>query len=84
LLYLPLLGDRRPSALIAEMQALLPRDANVLFSTFFLRRLPEHMQIALTDRGELLPGKLATAADLLQHSTLALAASITTIASPNP
>jgi hypothetical protein len=30
------LGDRRPSALFAEIQALLPRDANLLFNTLFL------------------------------------------------
>jgi hypothetical protein len=62
------LGDRRPSALFAEMQALLPRDANILFNALFLRRLPDFMHVALTDHGELLPGDLAAAADLLQHS----------------
>jgi hypothetical protein len=43
LLDMPLLGDRRPSALFAEMQALLPRDANILFNALFLRRLPDTM-----------------------------------------
>ncbi len=68
LLDLPPLGDRRPSALFAEMQSLLPRDANV-FNTMFLRRLPEAMRTALADRGEVLPGELAAAADLLQRFT---------------
>lgn len=63
------LGDRRPSALFAEMQSLLPRDANVLFNALFLRCLPEQMRLTLTDRGELPPGELAAAADLLQHAT---------------
>jgi hypothetical protein len=62
------LGDRRPSALFADMQSLLPRDANVLFNALFLRCLPEQMRITHTDRGELPPGELAAAADLLQHS----------------
>jgi hypothetical protein len=35
LLDLPPLWDHRPSALFAEMQALLPRDANILFDTLF-------------------------------------------------
>lgn len=68
LLDLPPLGDRRPSALFAEMQSLLPRDANVLFNAMFLRRLPEAMRTALADRGEVLPGELAAAADLLLHT----------------
>jgi hypothetical protein len=68
LLDLPPLGDRRPSALFAEMQSLLPRDANVLFNAMFLRRLPEAMRTALADRGEALPGELAAAADLLLHT----------------
>jgi hypothetical protein len=68
LLDLPPLGDRRPSALFAEMQSLLPRDANVLFNAMFLCRLPEAMRTALADRGEVLPGELAAAADLLLHT----------------
>jgi hypothetical protein len=59
------LGDRRPSALCAEMQALLPRDANVLFNALFLRCLPEPMRSTLADRDELPPGELAAATDLL-------------------
>jgi hypothetical protein len=82
LLDMPPLGDCHPSALFAEMQALLPREANVLVNAIFLRRLPEFICIALTDRGELLPGELAAAADLLQHSTPATAASIAAISSP--
>ncbi len=35
ILDMPPLGDRRPSALFAEMQSLLPRDANVLFNPCF-------------------------------------------------
>jgi hypothetical protein len=38
------LGDRRPSALFAEIQALLPHIANLLFNTLFLRCLPEPMR----------------------------------------
>jgi hypothetical protein len=68
LLDLPPLCDRRPSALFAEMQSLLPRGANVLFNAMFLRHLPEAMRTALVDRGEVLPGELVTAADLLQHT----------------
>jgi hypothetical protein len=63
------LGDRRPSALFAEMQALLPRDANLLFNAMFLRCLPEPMRSTLADRGELPPGDLAAAADLLVQAT---------------
>jgi hypothetical protein len=82
LLDLPPLGDRRPSALFAEMQSLLPRDANILFNALFLRRLPDFMRIALTDRGELLPGDLAAAADLLQHFAPAPAATVAAVSSP--
>jgi hypothetical protein len=56
-----------PSALFAEMQSLLPRDANVLFNAMFLRCLLEAMRTVLADRGEVLPSELAAAADLLQH-----------------
>jgi hypothetical protein len=82
LLDLPPLGDRRPSELFAEMQALLPRDANILFNAMFLRRLPETMRMALAGRGELLPRDLAAAADLLQQSTPAIAAYVTTAPTP--
>ncbi len=82
LLDLPPLGDRRPSALFAEMQSLLPRDANILFNALFVRRLPDFMRIALTDRGELLPGDLAAAADLLQHFAPAPAAMVAAVSSP--
>jgi hypothetical protein len=68
LLDLPPLGDHRPSAVFAEMQSLLPRDANVFFNAMFLRRLPEAIRTTLADRGEMLPGELAAAADLLQHT----------------
>ncbi len=84
---MPPLGDRRPLALFAEMQSLLPRDANILFNAIFLCRLPERIRLALVDKGEILPGDLALAADLLQHSDVTLAASITLappIASPAP
>jgi hypothetical protein len=37
------LGDRRPSALFAEMHSLLPQDANVLFNAVYLPCLPESM-----------------------------------------
>jgi hypothetical protein len=70
------LGDRRPSALFAEMHSLLPQDANVLFNAIYLRCLPDYMRAALADRGELLPGDLAVAADLLHHSTRPSAATI--------
>jgi hypothetical protein len=58
LLDMPPLGDRRPSALFSDMQALLPRDANILFNVLYLRRLPESMHSALTDRGDLPLGSL--------------------------
>ncbi len=64
LLDLPLLGDRRPSMLFAEMQSLLPRDANVLFNAMFLRRLPEAMRTALVDRGDRIGGKADRAVGL--------------------
>jgi hypothetical protein len=70
------LGDRRPSALFAEMHSLLPQDANVLFNAIYLRCLPESMRAALADRGELLPGDLAAAADLLHHTSRPSAATI--------
>jgi hypothetical protein len=70
------LGDRRPSALFAEMHSLLPHDANVLFNAIYLRCLPESMRAALADRGELLPGDLAAAADLLHQSARPSAATI--------
>ncbi len=75
LLHLPPLSDRRPSALFVEMQAQLPRD-NLLFNATFLRCLPESMSTALADRGEWIPGDLGAAADLLQHTTPTLAASV--------
>jgi hypothetical protein len=68
LLDLPPLGDHRPSAVFAEMQSLLPRDANVFFNAMFLRRLPEAIRTTLADRGEMLPCELVAAADLLQHT----------------
>jgi hypothetical protein len=70
------LGDRRPSALFAEMHSLLPQDASVLFNAIYLRCLPESMRAALADRGELLPGDLTAAADLLHHTTRPSAATI--------
>jgi hypothetical protein len=70
------LGDRRPSALFAEMHSLLPQDANVLFNAIYLRCLPDSMRAALADRGELLPGDLAAAADLLHHTSRPSAATI--------
>jgi hypothetical protein len=70
------LGDRRPSALFAEMHSLLPQDANVLFNAIYLRCLPESMRAALADRGELLPGDLTAAADLLHQSARPSAATI--------
>jgi hypothetical protein len=82
LLDMPPLGDRRPSALFSEMQALLPKDANILFNAIYLRRLPDYMRIALTDRGELLPGDLPAAADLLQHSAPTPAATIAAVSAP--
>jgi hypothetical protein len=70
------LGDRRPSVLFAEMHSLLPHDANVLFNAIYLRCQPESMRAALADRGELLPGDLAAAADLLHQSARPSAATI--------
>jgi hypothetical protein len=70
------LGDRRPSALFAEMHSLLPQDANVLFNAIYLRCLPDSMRAALADRGELLPGDLAAATDLLHHTSRLSAATI--------
>jgi hypothetical protein len=63
------LGDCCPSALFSERQALLPRDANILFNALYLRRLPESMRSALADRGDLPPAELAAAADLLLQAT---------------
>jgi hypothetical protein len=83
LLDMPPLGDRYPSVLFAEMQSLLPRDANILFNAIFLRRLPESIRLALVDKGEILPGELAAAADLLQNSAATLAASVNP-APPSP
>jgi hypothetical protein len=71
ILDMPPLGDRRPSALFAELQSLLPRDANVLFNAIFLHCLPERMRLALVNKCELLPVDLAAASDLLQHSNAA-------------
>jgi hypothetical protein len=70
------LGNRRPSVLFAEMHSLLPQDANVLFNAIYLRYLPDSMRAALADRGELLPGDLAAAADLLHHTTRPSASTI--------
>jgi hypothetical protein len=70
LLDLPRLGECRPSVPFAEMLSLLPRDVNILFNAMFLRRLPETMLTTLADRGELLLGELAAAADLLLFTLL--------------
>jgi hypothetical protein len=70
------LGDRRLSALFAKMHSLLPQDANVLFNAIYLRCLPDSMRAALADRGQLLPGALAAAADLLHHTSRPSAATI--------
>jgi hypothetical protein len=79
----PPLGDRHPSALFSEMQGLLPWDTNILFNALFLCCLPDYMRITLTDRGELLHGDLADAADLLQHSAPTSSATIAAV-SPAP
>jgi hypothetical protein len=52
------------------MQSLLACDANVLFNVMFLCRLP-------SDWGQLLLGKLAVAADLLQYTGPLLVAATT-------
>jgi hypothetical protein len=89
MLDMPSLGDRRPSAMFAEMQALRPEDANVLFHAIFLRRLPEAIRNALIDRRKIEPRELAAAADLLLHTTPATVAAaaperFTPTAAPTP
>jgi hypothetical protein len=63
---------------------LLSHDANVLFNGMFLYQLSEAVRTILAE----LPGKLATAADLLQHTVplpvAAVAAAAPTTASTPP
>jgi hypothetical protein len=67
LLTLPPLGDRHPTALFAEIMALVPEDGNVLLNAIFLRLLPDSMRANLNDKGHLPPRELADAAALLYH-----------------
>lgn len=66
------------------MQSLLPRETNILFNALFLRSLPESMRPTLADQGELPPGELEAAANLLQHTVAPLAASVTAPTQPPP
>lgn len=74
----PLLGDRRPSSLYAEMTAQLP-EANYLINAIFLRKLPAFMKAQLSNQTHLHPRELAAAADLLVDCDPS-AASVTSVA----
>jgi hypothetical protein len=67
LLDMPDLGDRRPSALMDAMLALLPEDVppNRLFLALFLRRLPEDMRNHLAAQDLATPEAMAAAANRL-------------------
>ena len=65
MLDMPALGDRRPSALYAEMTAQLDHEANYLINAIFLRKLPPYMKAQLSNQAHLHPRELAAAADLL-------------------
>jgi hypothetical protein len=67
LLDMPDLGDRRPSALMDAMLALLPVDVppNRLFLALFLRRLPEDMRNHLAAQDLATPEAMAAAANRL-------------------
>jgi hypothetical protein len=67
LLDMPDLGDRRPSALMDAMLALLPEDVppNRLFLALFLRRLPEDMRNHLAAQDLSTPEAMAAAANRL-------------------
>jgi hypothetical protein len=67
LLDMPDLGDRRPSALMDAMLALLPEDVppNRLFLALFLRRLPEDMRNHLAPQDLATPKGMAAAANRL-------------------
>jgi hypothetical protein len=69
LLELPPLGDRRPSALYAQIQALVPVDGNLLLNAIFLRLLPQHMRDAISDKAHYTPRELANAADNIYNPT---------------
>jgi len=73
----PPIGDRHPLTLYADMQALLPQDANILFNALYLRRLPDSWQHSLAGRGELPPHELAAAAATLPRQSTAVAAAAT-------
>ena len=63
----PGLGDRRPSVLMKEMLALLPKGekAETLFLALFLRRLPASMRDHLAAANFTTPKEMAAHADLL-------------------
>ncbi len=66
----PDLGDRRPSALMDDMLALLPHGdlADVKFLAMFIRRLPQHMQDHLGTKEFASARAMAEHADLLWDS----------------
>jgi hypothetical protein len=87
LLTLQPLGDRHPTALFAELMALVPEDTDVLLNAIFLRLLPDNMRAALNDKGHLPPRQLAEAAALLHHpgaSATAVTTGDLTVAAARP
>jgi hypothetical protein len=80
MLDMPALGDRRPSALYAEMTAQLHQEANYLINAIFLRKLPAYMRAQLSSQAHLHPRELAAAADLLVDCDPSAAASVTSAA----
>jgi hypothetical protein len=65
----PPLGAKKPSVLMNEMLALLPPDEKPghLFTTHFLRRLPQNMREHLSMRTFANPREMAEHADLIFH-----------------
>jgi hypothetical protein len=65
----PSLGAKKPSVLMNEMLALLPQDEKPghLFTTHFLRRLPQNMREHLAMKTFANPREMAEQADLIFH-----------------
>jgi hypothetical protein len=65
----PSLGAKKPSVLMNEMLALLPHDEKPghLFTTHFLRRLPQNMREHLAMKTFAGPREMAEQADLIFH-----------------
>jgi hypothetical protein len=80
MLDMPALGDRRPSALYAEMTAQLHQEANYLINAIFLRKLPSYMRAQLSSQAHLHPRELAAATDLLVDCDPSAAAFVTSAA----